>query len=349
MTLISLLLALLLEQVQPVRETSVLRDWLNNQLRRVRLMAAPDQSGPVWAAWYLVVAGAAVLSLLLVWLLGMVHPILELLATAAILYLTLGFRRFSHWYSEIQASLARGDLESARQTLAQWVDQSKAGLPAQVASQRGDESAVARESIRLGMTAAQQHVFGVIFWFVILPGPSGAVAYWLSALLLRSWSSPRNELSRLADQPDVEAMAGDMGNIADDAHGRISSQAFRWVDWMPVRVTAAIFAVVGNFEDAIGLWRSRVIAAPESTDDTERVLIASGSGAMGIELGLPDAPSGAEGLDDVEGAFAVSSSAGPSLREPDGSAMASAIGLVWRAVLVWFFMVLLFSLGRWLA
>jgi hypothetical protein len=29
--------------------------------------------------------------------------------------------------------------------------------------------------------------------------------------------------------------------------------------------------------------------------------------------------------------------------------MASAIGLVWRAVLVWFFMVLLFSLGRWLA
>jgi len=45
MTLISLLLALLLEQVQPVRETSVLRDWLNNQLRRVRLMAAPDQSG----------------------------------------------------------------------------------------------------------------------------------------------------------------------------------------------------------------------------------------------------------------------------------------------------------------
>ncbi|MGA0005155.1 MAG: hypothetical protein ACO3FW_05845, partial [Burkholderiaceae bacterium] len=139
MTLISLLLALLLEQVQPVRETSVLRDWLNNQLRRVRLMAAPDQSGPVWAAWYLVVAGAAILSLLVVWLLGMVHPILELLATAAILYLTLGFRRFSHWYGEIQASLARGDLESARQTLAQWVDQSKAGLPAQVASQRGDE------------------------------------------------------------------------------------------------------------------------------------------------------------------------------------------------------------------
>jgi hypothetical protein len=70
---------------------------------------------------------------------------------------------------------------------------------------------------------------------------------------------------------------------------------------------------------------------------------------MGIELSLPDAPSGAEGLDDVEGAFSASLSSGPSLREPDGLAMASAIGLVWRAVLVWFFMVLLFSLGRWLA
>jgi hypothetical protein len=37
------------------------------------------------------------------------------------------------------------------------------------------------------------------------------------------------------------------------------------------------------------------------------------------------------------------------LRDPDELAMASAVGLVWRAVLVWFFMVLLFSLGRWFA
>ncbi|MBM3374559.1 MAG: CobD/CbiB family protein [Betaproteobacteria bacterium] len=348
MTLISLLIALLLEQVQPMRPSNAIQGWIDQQLRRLRLMAAPDEEQSIWVAWWLVVGGGALLGLTVTWLLGLIHPLLELLGIVAILYLTLGFRQFSHWFNEIQSALKTDDLGRAREVFQDWVRQTQADRPAQAAAERGDAQAIARESIRLALIAAQRHVFGVIFWFVILPGPSGALAYWLSVQILKAWSSPRDALSSLSEVPESEASAGDFGSPAYDAHSQVSERAFRWIDWLPVRVTAGIYAMVGNFEDAVDQWRSQAsasIVAPSAQNDTERVLIAAGSGAMGVRLSLPDAPSGAESLDE----FSVGGTTEVPLRDPDALAMGSAVGLVWRAVLVWFFMVLLFSLGRWFA
>ncbi|MGA0881754.1 MAG: hypothetical protein ACO3QP_02905, partial [Burkholderiaceae bacterium] len=39
----------------------------------------------------------------------------------------------------------------------------------------------------------------------------------------------------------------------------------------------------------------------------------------------------------------------PDLREAEFSSLDTATGLVWRAIVMWFFMVLLFHLGRWFA
>lgn len=348
MTLISLLIALLLEQVQPMRPSNMIQNWIDQRLRRLRLMAAPDEEQSIWVAWWLVVGGGALLGLTVTWLLGLIHPLLELLSMVAILYLTLGFRQFSHWFNEIQAALRADDVTRAREVFKDWVQQTQADRAAQAAADRGDAQAIARESIRLALIAAQRHVFGVIFWFVILPGPSGALGYWLSVQMLKSWAAPRDGLSSLSDAPESEASAGDFGSPADDAHTQVAETAFRWVDWMPVRVTAGIYAMVGNFEDAVTQWRNQAtpsLVSPSGQNDTERVLIAAGSGAMGVRLSLPEAPSGAESLDE----FAIGGSAEVPLRDPDAHAMGSAVGLVWRAVLVWFFMVLLFSLGRWFA
>ncbi|MFZ9314317.1 MAG: regulatory signaling modulator protein AmpE [Burkholderiaceae bacterium] len=345
MTLLSLLIALLLEQVQPMRPSNALQNWIDQKLRRLRLMAAPDEEQSIWVAWWLVVAGGALAGLTATWLLGLIHPLLELLGMVAILYFTLGFRQFSHWFNEIQLALKQDDLPHAREIFSDWVSKTQADAVAQSAAQRGDAHAIARESIRLALVAAQRHVFGVIFWFVILPGPSGALGYWLSVQMLKAWAGPRDTPSRLSEAPEAEAAAGDFGSPERDAHTQVAQKAFRWVDWLPVRVTAGIYAMVGNFEDAVRQWRSQVSAAPDSHNDTERVLIAAGSGAIGVRLALPEAPSGADSLED----FTLGASAEVPLRDPDELAMASAVGLVWRAVLVWFFMVLLFSLGRWFA
>jgi len=331
MTLISLLFALLIEQMRPIRHSNPIHQWVDGWL--LYWKPAGQEARRVWGVWLLIVLGVALLSLmvqgLLQWGGGILSALLELIFTVAVLYLTMGFRRFSHWFHEIQSALRANDLVGARRVLARWVETTGGDSVAKAASVDGGASEIAREAIRLALIAAQRQVFGVIFWFVLLPGPSGALAYWLSARLLNVWTGPGQ------DQPT-------------DLAGRVAMKAYRWLDWAPVRVTAAIFAVVGNFEDSVAMWRARATAAPGSRDDTDRILLASGAGAMGFRLSVPDASVGYTGLEETNLLGAnVPGGYEPDLREADLSSLDTATGLVWRAIVIWFFMVLLFHLGRW--
>ncbi|MEY2775958.1 MAG: hypothetical protein RLY30_56 [Pseudomonadota bacterium] len=331
MTLISLLFALLIEQGRPIRHGNPIHRWVDQWL--VSWKPSSQDRRRAWAVWLLVVAGGSLASLLILGLLqwggGVLSALFELLFTVGVLYLTMGFRRFSHWFHEIQAALRANDLPSARAVLSRWVDIMGGDSVARAASVDGNASEVAREAIRLALIAAQRQVFGVIFWFVLLPGPSGALAYWLSARLLQCW-------------------AGQGNHHPTDVSGRIAMKAYRWMDWAPVRVTAAIFAVVGNFEDSVAMWRARAAAAPGTRDDTDRILLASGAGAMGFRLSIPDAPAGYTGLEETDLLGAnVPGGYEPDLREAELSSLDTATGLVWRAIVIWFFMVLLFHLGRW--
>jgi adenosylcobinamide-phosphate synthase len=345
MTLISLLIALLLEQVRPIRQTNPIQSLLDQKIRQVRAMEV-DSVSSAWMAWGTIVVGGAVGGLVIAKLLHLVHPILELAFMVGVLYLTLGFRQFSHWFSDIQAALRTDDVVTARQILLKWVDESHADAVARAAAEQGDASSVARESIRLALVAAQRHVFGVIFWFVILPGPAGALGYWLSVQLLKGWASHRVDAPLPAGALlEAEVSPADVPGSDGDRFAQVSSLAYRWIDWAPVRVTACIFAVVGNFEDSVSMWRSRAAASPEHVNDTDRVLVASGAGAMGVRLSVPDALEGSDGLDEVLG----NQSSEPDLREASAASLDTAVGLVWRAVVMWCFMVLLFYLGRWLS
>jgi len=342
MTLLSLIVVLLLEQVRPVRPSHAVELWVDQRLRQVMSSEAPTLRS-AWVSWVLIVGGTALASMLLVRLLGALHPVLEFAATAGLLYLTMGFRRFSHWFNEIQAALRADDLLGARALLRRWVDEARADHVARAAAEQGDASSVARESIRLALVAAQRHVFGVIFWFVLLPGPAGALGYWLSGRLLQVWV---REESVPSEGVEGEEPFDEQALAMPNAFARVASTAYRWVDYLPVRVTAVIFAVVGNFEDSISMWRARAAAAPGSVDDTDRILLASGAGAMGYRLSIPDAPAGFSGLDDESSYEPVITE--PELREADVNTLDTAVGLVWRAIVMWFFMVLLFYFGRWL-
>ena len=50
------------------------------------------------------------------------HAAAALAVDAIVLYATLGFRQFSHYFTAIKASLASGNLVSARALLAEWKD-----------------------------------------------------------------------------------------------------------------------------------------------------------------------------------------------------------------------------------
>ena len=50
-------------------------------------------------------------------------------ARASVLYLTLGFRQFSHYFTDIRKALDQGDEEQARRQLAQWCHLDVSELP----------------------------------------------------------------------------------------------------------------------------------------------------------------------------------------------------------------------------
>src|SRR5690606_27721870 len=145
-------------------------------------------------------------------------------------------------------------------------------------------------------------------WFVLLPGPAGALLYRIAAYLKQRWK--------------------DYG-----VFGRFAERAFHVLEWPAVRLTAAAFAVVGDFEDAVYCWRTQ---ARTWTDPGAGVVLAAGAGAMGVRLGMP--------VQEVEGAQPR-----PELGvgEPaDGPFLDSTVGLVWRALVVWLFVLAVITVAR---
>jgi adenosylcobinamide-phosphate synthase len=299
MSLISLIAALLVEQIQPLarrRQISIAIARYANFLER-QLNAGERSHGMI--AWMLAVVPVVALAAIVYWLLHHLHPLLGWAWNVAVLYITMGFRQFSHYFTDIHQALRQGDVEAARTGLAAWRGQSADGL---------DTGEIARLAIEEGIVAAHYHVFGVIVWFVLLPGPSGALLYRLSLHLAKRW-----------------------GGLAEAGpFGEFPLRAFAVLDWLPARLTAAAFAVVGDFEDAVYCWRTQAALWPERNLG---IVLASGAGALGVKLGMP-VRQGGELADRPE--LGVGEMA-------DASFMESAIGLGWRALVMW--LVLLFLLG----
>lgn len=244
------------------------------------------------------------------WALAGFHPLLGLVWNVLTLYLLVGFRHFSHAFGAITDALKSGDAISARQRLAAW-----RGSDARVAS--ADE--IPKLAIEQGLEDSYRHVFGTLFWFLVLPGPAGAALYWATALLAREWHG--NALAPIAHR---------LG-----AFGAPAERLLAWLDWAPVRLTAATFAVVGDFEDAIYCWRTQ---AGQWSRRHEGILLASGAGALGVVIGgTLTGPAGEPEFRPELG-----------LGEPaDGDILPGAAGLVWRALLVWLAFLLVLTLAYW--
>ena len=119
-----------------------------------------------------------------------------------------------------------------------------------------------------------------------------------------------------------------------------------WIDWIPVRLTAIAFAVVGNFEDAIYAWRN---FAHRWSDEARGIILAAGGGAMGVRLGTPN--ENAARLLPVDAALVDLSDAENDVLpgdEPSLRALQSTVGLVWRALILWMILLLLLSSMAWL-
>ena len=306
MSFLAILFTLLIEQVRPLSPRNAAYRGYTRYVNALgnNFNAGEQQQG--MAAWLLAVLPWVMASWVIHYFLAEVSIAAAWAWNVAVLYLTLGFRQFSHAFTAIVDALRTGDLDRARALLTDWRGES-------AAEYNGTE--IARVAIEEGLINSHRHVFGVIFWFLVMPGPSGAVLYRLGGILERKWGTrPRQEY-------------GDFGTF--------SRTSFHFLDWIPVRLTAISFAAAGDFEDAVYCWRSQ---ATTWADQEQGIVLASGAGALGVRLGetLPS-----------HGTVSFRPELGLG-DDADVDTMTSGAGMIWRALVIWMFIIALVMVARWI-
>jgi adenosylcobinamide-phosphate synthase len=317
MTFLSILCALVIEQLRPLRADNPIYAAIKLLAVRMEGWFNAGQAGHGRIAWIVFIAALVLPTMLVYWLFSKISPLLAFAWNVAIVYLTLGFRHYSHYFTSIQLALNTGDEVTARELLAEWTRQDTTAM---------DTKEIARIAVESALITSHRHVFGVFFWFLMPLGPAGPVLYRSAEYLVRAWNEP--------------------DHLRNDVFGRFAAQAFYWIDWIPARLTAAAFAVVGNFEDAIYAWRH---FAGRWKNETIGIILSAGGGAMGIRLGTSAEhaadilPADASTVDSL--AVEVDSLPGD---EPTVRALQSTVGLVWRALLLWMLLLLLLSIAVWI-
>ena len=106
---------------------------------------------------------------------------------------------------------------------------------------------------------ANNRLMAVLFWFVVL-GPFGAVMYRLTSLT--------EQFSR-----------------EDENRKNVNQQAFRLLhvlNWIPARMLAATYALVGNFDNVLLAWRHWSEGEKKNYEsDASGLLIMTGTAALG--------------------------------------------------------------------
>lgn len=318
MTFLSILCALLIEQLKPLRADNMIYAEIKSFAMRIEHWFNAGDATNGRLGWILMMAALMVPTAAVYW--ALMHYELVFAAFAwnvLIVYLTLGFRHYSHYFTSIQLALNSGDEASARTLLAEWARIDTVGMEA---------PEIIRIAVEKSLITTHRNVFGVFFWFLMPLGPAGAVMYRVSEYLARAWNEPEH--------------------MRNEAFGQFAAKAFYWIDWAPVRLTAIAFAVVGNFEDAIYAWRN---FAHRWADEARGIILSAGGGAMGVRLGTPNEnaarvlPPDAATVDLTDSEADILPGEEPGLR-----ALQSTVGLVWRALLLWMMLLLLASSAAWL-
>jgi len=330
MSFFAILCALLIEQVRPLAYHNPVYGAVLAWTRWTSRNFDAGKPHHGWVAWSLAVFVPTALALAVHWLLILTLGLpFAVLWSIAILYVTLGFRQFSHHFTGIRDALDEGDEALARSLLARWQRVDAADLP---------RSEIVRHVIEHSVIAAHRHVFGVLAWFSVLAamglGPAGAVFYRMSEFVSRYWAH-KNGASIQPSSVWVQQAA---------------DRAWALIDWLPARITALGFAVVGSFEEAIDCWRNDADRFPNENDG---VILAATAGALNVRLGggalklapqvdpLPSAQAG----DSIASERDVDGGSTPG-RVPEPAHLRSVVGLVWRSVVMWMVLLALLTLAR---
>ncbi len=202
-------------------------------------------------AWMLTVLPLVALAWGLTFWLAQFDMLIAFSVHALLLYFCLGLRSLRDHTLPIARALMDDDLPQARTLTARIVSRDTA---------QAQESDLAKAGVESLLENGNDAVFGTFFWFVIAGGP-GAVLFRLANTLDAMWGYRTPRFS-------------DFGCAAariDDA-----------LNFIPARLTALSYVLLGNTSLAWQCWRTQ--AAAWSSPNAGPVMSA-GAGALNISLG----------------------------------------------------------------
>jgi adenosylcobinamide-phosphate synthase len=177
------------------------------------------------------------------------HPLLDVL----LLWLALGGRSLAEHARAVAAPLVAGDLAAARERVGMIVSRDTTQL---------DAEGVAGAAVESVLENGNDAVFATLFWFFVAGG-AGAVLYRLANTLDAMWG--------YRDERRIHF--GWAAARIDDVLG-----------YLPARLTALTYALLGSMGRALSCWRAQ--AGAWSSPNAGPVM-AAGAGALGLRLGGP--------------------------------------------------------------
>jgi adenosylcobinamide-phosphate synthase len=212
----------------------------------------PDRSILCGAlAWLLAVLPPVIAAIWLIriaasysfWMVALLHVLL--------LYFSIGLRSLRDHLLPIATALAAQDLPLARALTARIVSRDTADASASDLAKAGVESLLEN---------GNDAVFGTLFWFVIAGGP-GALLFRLANTLDAMWGYRTPRYLRF---------------------GRVAARIDDGLNWLPARLTALSYALLGNTANALWCWRTQ---APAWSSPNAGPVMSAGAGALGLALG----------------------------------------------------------------
>ena len=189
--------------------------------------------------------------LIAVWLVTVLPFMLTCAVHVLLLWFALGARSLNDHIAPIARALAQHDLVEARRLTARIVSRETA---------HADESALARAAVESALENGNDAIFGALFWFAVGGGP-GALAFRLANTLDAMWGYRTPRYLRF----------GWAAARIDDV-----------LNWIPARLTAASYALLGDTRTAWRCWREQ---APRWDSPNAGPVMASGAGSLNVLLG----------------------------------------------------------------